>query len=128
MNNWLAKKRLHGVESIRDELEAFDVSALAPVFAFVRAALLNNQDEAIGYMNRLLDNHEIGYRSVRDWPVLTELREVPDVEKRIRQMEASERRRIARARRNSHGAGTPGRKRKLTKLRGTTGSEPDVAE
>jgi hypothetical protein len=97
-NRWLATKEMHGLDSVRAELEAFDDSALLPVFRFVRLALLEKYDEATAMVESLVDSNSISLSSLRDWPALAGLREHPPFAADLRDRLARERRRLARRR------------------------------
>lgn len=74
VNNWLAIKRLDGLEQIGGEIDAWDTSALDPVFPFVKAALLNDLDEAFSQLPSLLKSDSLNRASLEQWPILEELR------------------------------------------------------
>jgi hypothetical protein len=96
MNYWLARKRRYGPDAVRDEIENFDHSALAPVLRFVWLALLDRHEEAVAGLDELLESRQITYRELRDWWVLAELRERPEVQGRLKKLRAAERRRNKR--------------------------------
>lgn len=76
-NEWLAIKRLSGVEAIREDVSAFDLTAMHPRFELAAAALLDD----FGALERLvpsaLDARHIGMWDVHTWPMLSEFRETP---------------------------------------------------
>jgi hypothetical protein len=73
-NAWLCRKRLDGIDSIRDEVEAWDTSALSGVFPLVQAALLDQVDLAYELLPAALESEEISLGDLREWPILEELR------------------------------------------------------
>jgi hypothetical protein len=76
-NKWLTEKRLHGEDHIREAVLQWDTSAFHPVFKLVRFALLNETDDAFNVLPAALDPDELTDRDLRDWPILTELRDDP---------------------------------------------------
>jgi hypothetical protein len=75
VNGWVARKRSEGIDAIRAELEAWEVSALAPRLKLARLALLNRTEEAHGLARTLLERDEIEQSDWRDWPLLDEVRQ-----------------------------------------------------
>ena len=75
VNGWLAEKRLGNLESARDAIEGWEVSALAPEFKFVRFALLDDLDAAFPLARQLLDGNFLDLSTLAEWPVLAEFRE-----------------------------------------------------
>lgn len=74
VNHWLAVKRLDGLDQIRSEIDAWDTSALDPVFPFVRAALLDDLNEVFAQLPGLLKSGSLNRASLEQWPILEELR------------------------------------------------------
>lgn len=74
VNRWLARKRLDGVEAIRHEVEAWQVSALQPRFALARLALLDHVEEGYKLAQMLLEQKDLSKSEWESWPLLAELR------------------------------------------------------
>jgi hypothetical protein len=74
VNAWLAKKRIAGVESIRKEVEAWQVQPLAPRFKMARLALLDDTKAAHDLAKRLVEIEELDKEELRTWPLLEEVR------------------------------------------------------
>jgi hypothetical protein len=73
INGWLAMKRLGRWSESVKEVENFDCSALRPIFAAARAALLDDADRFF----ELVEEHngaELGERAWREWPLFDQLR------------------------------------------------------
>jgi hypothetical protein len=75
VNGWIARKRSEGPEAIRAEVEAWEVSALAPRLKLARLALLDRTKEAHVLARTLLEREEIEQSDWRDWPLLDEVRQ-----------------------------------------------------
>jgi hypothetical protein len=73
-NLWLALKRMHGLEPIRSEVEAWDVSALSQRYQLGKAALLDDLELAADLVQDLLAHEKLSPSELREWPVLEELR------------------------------------------------------
>jgi hypothetical protein len=80
VNGWIARKRLHGIEAIRPEVEAWQVEALSPKFALAKLALLDQVEEAHDLAKVLLDNETITNQDWWTWPLLEEVRAFADNE------------------------------------------------
>lgn len=74
VNGWIARKRLHGVESIRSEVEAWQVQPLAPKFRLAKLALLDDVEAAYKLSRELVDSEEITNNEWWTWPLLEEVR------------------------------------------------------
>ncbi|MDP9885484.1 hypothetical protein J2W21_003007 [Sinomonas atrocyanea] len=74
VNAWLAKKRISGAVSIRREVEAWQVEALAPRFKMARLALLDDTKAAYDLGKRLVEIEELAKEEWRTWPLLEEVR------------------------------------------------------
>jgi hypothetical protein len=75
---WLARKELHGLESIRDELEHFDVSALRDDIAVKRLILLDRHEEALEALSALLESSEVTQRELLSEPLYQSVLIHPD--------------------------------------------------
>jgi hypothetical protein len=81
VNAWIARKEMAGSETIRDEVLAWDVSALAPEFALARAVLLEDLDAAFEMLPGLLDSSApVSVGTLEDWPLYAPLRGDPRYE------------------------------------------------
>jgi hypothetical protein len=74
VNDWLATKRLDGLDQIRDEVEAWDTTAVDPVYRFAKSALLDDLDRAFDQLPSLLKGGSLNQASLEQWPILEELR------------------------------------------------------
>lgn len=90
VNRWLCRKRLHGIDVIRAEVDKWDTSALDQMFTLAKACLADNIDRALSVAERLLNNHAIPPKSILEWPLLEELRSDPRFEERLGSLLATE--------------------------------------
>ena len=74
VNNWIARKNTDGSESIKSEVESWQVESLAPRFRLAKFALLNQQAEAYQLGQELLESGEIDADQWWTWPLLAEVR------------------------------------------------------
>jgi hypothetical protein len=77
VNEWLARKRLNGVEEIQTEVAAWDVSALGRKFKLAKAALLDDLDQVFDLIPVVIESQEVQLNDVRIWPILQEARNDP---------------------------------------------------
>lgn len=76
VNSWIARKQLDGMDSIRAEVEAWDVSALAPKFAVAKAALQNDFELLFDRELPLaIERGDIELDGLQTWPLFKEVRE-----------------------------------------------------
>lgn len=73
INYWIAKKNKDGVESIKEEVESLDVSAMNRRFVVAKHALLNETDSAIRILDEIIDL-DIHAIEVAEWPLFEEIR------------------------------------------------------
>lgn len=74
VNWWIARKRVHGLDHIREEVERWDVSTLANLYRLAKLALLNMDAEAYNLAQQLLSTNELSVEDWREWPLLEDLR------------------------------------------------------
>jgi hypothetical protein len=78
MNEWLARKRLHGLTAIESQVEGFDVGALDAPFRIGRLALVDRFDDLAPALEAALDREQIGMWDLYNWPILEEFRQRPE--------------------------------------------------
>jgi hypothetical protein len=74
VNEWVAQKRLRGIDAVLDQVRAWDTSALSLRFTFVQAALADDLDRAFDIVDQLLAAQELELDDLLEWPVLEEMR------------------------------------------------------
>jgi hypothetical protein len=79
-HNWLARRRLEGVQAISDAVENWDVSALSERFKIIRLCLLGKFAEAIKTLPSALKSGEVSVNQLRRLPIFEELRTQPEFE------------------------------------------------
>jgi len=80
VNEWLARKRQDGIDSIAGEVESWDISALAPRFRLARSALVDDLDTVFEELPKLIEQEEVTLADVATWPLLAEARQDPRAE------------------------------------------------
>lgn len=78
VNEWLCQKRRFGIDSVRSSVELWDTSALQADFRLARFALLGQAKEALDLAERMVDRDELSLAFLQDWPLLSEVRELPE--------------------------------------------------
>jgi hypothetical protein len=75
VNGWQASKRLKGLDAIKDEVEAWDTTALKGPYMAAKAALLENYDELFALLPMTIERKELEPVALREWPLFKEARE-----------------------------------------------------
>jgi hypothetical protein len=75
VNGWNSRLELHGLEDIRSEVEAWDVSAAADRFRLAKLVLSGDLEAASKMTDSLLKSGELTGGQLNEWPVLRTLRE-----------------------------------------------------
>jgi hypothetical protein len=74
VNIWVARKGLEGLDSIANEVRAWDVSGSDEVFAFAKYCLLEDLDSSFAALPRLIEMEKVGGKALATWPLLEPLR------------------------------------------------------
>ena len=74
-NCFQSRKNLYGIDSIRAEITAWDVS-LNPMIKLAKLCILEKLDEAQSVLDQLLREEQISLIQVATWPILEPLRRV----------------------------------------------------
>ncbi len=69
VNYWIAKAEISGADSIKEEVQKFDVSALDKSFLMAKCVLLQKYDEANSVINELYDKKELPFYAIEKWPL-----------------------------------------------------------
>lgn len=77
INCWIARDRLGEFEKIEQEIQNYDMRAMAEVFSFAKLILLREYDMATGLLERLFEKKEIITNEINSWPLLKLYRESP---------------------------------------------------
>lgn len=77
VNEWLAIKRLEGLDSSTEEIRDWDTSALGPQFQLVQLALLDEADAFFSLTPEILSEGGIQLEQLNTWPIFEELRQDP---------------------------------------------------
>lgn len=75
VNGWQASKRLEGLDAIKDEVEAWDTTALKGPYMAAKAALLEHYDELFALLPMTIEHKEFEPVELREWPLFKEARE-----------------------------------------------------
>lgn len=76
VNHWLAKSSRLGMSSIEDEVSAWDVDGLEPIYKLAKLVLLQQYDEASRLIKILVENGELTNLELAVWPLLSRFREI----------------------------------------------------
>ena len=82
VNEWIARRGMFGSEDVYEEVEAWDISALSPLYAAARSALLGDISSLALLLPQLVEHGEMSVESLRSWPLFENARETqewPDI-------------------------------------------------
>jgi hypothetical protein len=71
---WIARKKLHGIETIRTEVEAWQIDSLEPRFRLAKMALQDKNEEAWNFGRSLVQRGDLDETSWSRWPLLIDVR------------------------------------------------------
>ncbi len=74
VNRWVAKKEIDGLESVGEEVEAWDVATLDGRYRLAKYSLLEKNKEAYALAKSLIARGDIDRENWRDWPMLRGVR------------------------------------------------------
>lgn len=77
VNAWQADIKLKGLDAVRPEIEAWDISALSPEYAAAKMALLDDYDHLFELLPSLYDQRLLKAQHLREWPLFKEARQHP---------------------------------------------------
>jgi hypothetical protein len=75
-HGWLARKRINGVDAIREEVNSWDVTGLMPTYAVIRKLLINDFDGMEAAIERELKSGRIRQFQVATDPLFAEFRKL----------------------------------------------------
>jgi hypothetical protein len=74
VNGWHSEKVLHGLDAIREEVKAWDASALTTRYRLARSLLLGENESATELLKRYLNESGLDYGLLIHWPLLEQFR------------------------------------------------------
>ncbi|MGW3650865.1 hypothetical protein [Streptomyces sp. NPDC000878] len=89
VNKWIARQRM-GDESVRAEVENWDVMALSARYKLARHCLLGEEQPAMSLLESLHSAGELGFEDIIEWPLLQPLRGTDAYVALTRRMEVPE--------------------------------------
>jgi len=75
VNLWISDKGINGVESIRAEVDAWDVSGSSEVYQFAKLCLLEDLDAAFDALPTMISRDHVAGKELATWPLLAPLRQ-----------------------------------------------------
>lgn len=75
VNYWLSKSELYGLESIRTEIENYDISALDQTFVFAKHLLLCQYGEATTVLEEIIEMQKTPLSQFESWPLFRKYKE-----------------------------------------------------
>jgi hypothetical protein len=81
VNIWLALKGLHGLDSIRADVEAWDVSGSDELFQFAKYCLLEDLDNSFALAATLVERDKLDGKSLAMWPLTEVMRRDSRIQK-----------------------------------------------
>lgn len=89
INGWIARKHTEGLDAIKAEVRAFDVSAKDDLFRLARHSLLEEDTRAIALCKRLEKAKSLSLRDLSEWPLFEKLRENPEMNSWLAKLKAN---------------------------------------
>lgn len=74
VNAWLARINMHGLDSCRREIEEWEPRIYGGVFMLAKACLLDQRDEALDLLVRLMEADLVSFDDLSTWPLFSALR------------------------------------------------------
>ncbi|WIB60556.1 hypothetical protein DEJ13_01640 [Curtobacterium sp. MCLR17_007] len=84
VNIWLAMSERDGLEAVRQDVEAWDISVLSDVYGFAKQCLLRDSDGAFARLDSLIETEALSAEALATWPITARLRE----DERIRKFQS----------------------------------------
>ena len=78
VNYWIAKIENDGLQSVKEEIENFDTSALDKSFFMAKLILLKNYSSATTCIEDLCDKGELDNTAIEEWPLFKEYRKTDE--------------------------------------------------
>jgi hypothetical protein len=76
VNIWIARSELHGADTIKTEVEGWDVEAKDDLFKLARHTLAGHSEEAVALARHLIANDTLTPRAILTWPLFKSIREL----------------------------------------------------
>ena len=89
INYWISRIEMDGLDSVRSEINTFDVSALNPLFGLAKSVLLEDYDRAEAMISHLYKTEEINANMLETWPLFMNFRKTEQYE-RIKSAQAED--------------------------------------
>lgn len=77
VNRWISQKNLYGTDSVKKEIEETDFSALNDEFLIAKYILIEDYNNAIPLLEKMIDNALIA-TSIEEWPLYKDFRKTKD--------------------------------------------------
>lgn len=69
VNYWISQIALNGLDSVKEEIEKFDVSALDKTFLIAKLLLLQKNSTATPYIEELYLKNDLPFSAIEQWPL-----------------------------------------------------------
>lgn len=80
INYWISSIELNGLNSVKKQIEDYDVSALAPMFGLAKYLLLEDYDYATTLLEELYDKEDVTVHMIENWPLFKGFRNTTQYE------------------------------------------------
>ncbi|MFG2932583.1 hypothetical protein [Streptomyces achromogenes] len=82
--NWVARKKIYGIDDIRSEVEEWDTSGLADEISHYKAVLLGNKEKAIEKIEDLVARNKLGLVEIALHPAYEDLiQDLPSISRNV---------------------------------------------
>lgn len=73
VNDWIARSAIHGADSIKAEVEAWDVDAKGDLFKLAQLTLAGRAEEAVSLARQLVANETLSPFAILTWPLFSSI-------------------------------------------------------
>lgn len=74
VNYWICCIELNGLDSVKNEIENYDVSALAPIFELAKNILLEEYEYSVELLEGLYSKNDVNSHMLENWPLFMKFR------------------------------------------------------
>lgn len=75
VNYWICCIQMNGLDSVRAEIENYDVSALAPIFELAKHILLEEYEYSMDILEGLYSKRDVNAHMIENWPLFMKFRD-----------------------------------------------------
>ncbi len=74
VNHWIAEIEINGLDSVKSQIDAFDVSVLDDQFKLAKEVLLESYDNATLKLSKMIEQNRVAVNTIEQWPLFKRYR------------------------------------------------------